>query len=686
MKSRDASLSRIMIPGRQVMEADIGAMPIDSDRANPGDSVAPAMASAISIDAEWLAYIGLALLALFLRITMLDSVPISDAEARQALHAWHAIEDDAPGAFATSSSPLTYLAQLTTFSLLGANELSARLASALAGLALAMTPLLFRDSLGRTRTFVWAVLLSLLTTPLAASRSADGASFVLLFTILAVWMIRRYWYSLRLRDAYWATAFVTAMLLLSGPAGVPLLLILLLAGWLAVWRTALSAPQRLELPGDDILQMAVTRAREFPFAKVLIVPFLLVATTATLFMLNPSGLSTIGQLFESAISGVFHNRSASGARLGLAVLLLQEPLLIIFSLGGAWLLWKHGDVTYVDRFAAAWAALGAVGLLLYPGAGPADALWVVVPLTLLASYGITQLLVNRRVVLLWSAGDENEDESQGESDGLLYTTQYWWAKWAISAAVLLCLFILSVQFMQVARLLTILPAEMTVGELFAFLADPSQLRLAQGLSLLLASGVIAAIVFLLVANFWGLGTCLQGAGIGYFVFLLLSGLGGAWQAAVADAHYPDGLWRESAVSEDAYLLRDTLFELADRHSSGFPALELAIVADSGGIIREDGLMAWLVRDFPNARFVRAASAADGQAIIIMADDQVQTAAISGNYVGQRFTLRRKLALNEVDRWDLPAWWSHGQLDADRIEEEAVVLWLRQDVYDGATLD
>ena len=512
------------------------------------------------IDAEWLAYVGLALLALCLRITMLDSVPISDVEAQQALHAWHTIEDDAPGSFATSSSPLTYLAQLTAFSLAGANEFTARLASALAGLALAFTPLLFRDSLGRTRTFVWAVLLSLLTTPLAASRSADGASLILLFTIMAVWMIRRYWYSLRLRDAYWATAFVSAMLLLSGPAGVPLLLVLLLAGWLAVWRTALSAPQRLELPGDDILQLAVTRTREFPFAKVLLVPLVLVATTSTLFMLNPSGLSSVGQLIETAIGGLFHSRSSSGLRLGLLVLLLQEPLLIIFSLGGAWLLWKHGDVTYVDRFAAAWAALGAVGLLLYPGAGPADALWVVVPLSLLASYGITQLLVNRRVVVLWSAGDETQDENQGESGDLLYSTQYWWAKWAISAAVLLCLFILSVQFMQVARLMANVPGGATIGELFALFSEPSQLRLAQGLGLLLASGVIAAIVFLLVANFWGLGTCLQGTGIGYFVFLLLSGLGGAWQASVADAHYPDGLWRESAcrrrrISSARYTLR-----------------------------------------------------------------------------------------------------------------------------------
>ena len=663
------------------MEADIRAMPVDSRLSEADDGAVSRSSTALWIEVEWLAYIGLALLALFLRTTMLDSSSISDAEARQALHAWHTIKDDAPGAFAVSSSPLTYLAQLTAFSLAGANEFNARLASAIAGLALALSPLLFRDSLGRTRTFVWAVLLALLTTPLAASRTADGASFMLLFTILAVWMIRRYWYSWRLRDAYWATAFVTAMLLLSGPSGVPLLLVLLLAGWLAVWRTALSAPQRLELPGDDILQMAVTRTREFPFAKVLLIPALLVAATATFLMLNPSGLSTVGQLIESAISGVFHSRSASGMRLGLVVLLLQEPLLVVFSLGGAWLLWKHGDVTYVDRFAAAWAALGAVALLLYPGAGPADALWVVVPLTLLASYGITQLLVNRRVVVLWSASDEDENDSQGES-GLLYSTQYWWAKWAISAAVLMCLFILSVQFMQVARLMAAAPS----GEFFALLSDPSQLRLAQGLGLLLASGVIAAIVFLLVANFWGLGTCLQGTGIGYFVFLLLSGLGGAWQASVADAHYPDGLWRETAVAEDAYLLRDTLFELAERQTSGFPALEFTIVADSGGIISDDGLMAWLVRDFPNARFLRAASAADGQPIIIMADDPALTAAISGDYVGQRFALRRRLVLDNLDRWDLPAWWSQRLLNQDHFEEEAVVLWLRQDVYDGIALN
>ncbi len=629
-----------------------------------------------SISAEWLAYCALALLALLLRVSMLDDVPVTDFEAQQSLHAWHTVEDDAPGGFVTASSPLTYLTQLVTFSLAGADEFNARIGSALAGFALAMTPLLFRDSLGVTRTFVWAVLLSFLTVPLATSRSADGTSFMLLFTIVAVWMIRRYWYSKQLRDAHWAIAFITFMLLLSSPSGLALFVVLIVSGWLAVWRTALSAPQRLDLPGDDILQLAVKRLQAFPFVETLIVPVIIVVAGATFFMLNPAGLSTVGQLIESSLSGITQSNSTDGARLGFAVLLFHEPLLFVFAGGGAWLLWRHGDVTYIDRFAAAWAAIGTVGLLLYPGARAADAMWVVLPLTLLASYGITQLMVNRRVVVLWSNSDADNDE---EDDGMIYTTQYWWVKWAISAGVLLCLFILSVQFMQVARLLSNVPAGASIAEV---IDDASQLRLWQGMGLLFITAIICIVVFLLVANFWGLGTCLQGTGIGFLWLMLLSGVGGAWQASVANADYPDGLWRKKSVTRDAYLLRDTLYELADRDSLGFPAIDITVVTDERGFVRDTGLVAWLVRDFPNARFVGLAAAAAGEQIVIMAENEALTSDLAGDYVGQRLVLRRTWSLADLDIWDLAAWWSLGRLDRALLVEDAAMLWLRQDVYDG----
>lgn len=663
------------------MEADshLTQLQINTDERPAGDD-SDRRSARRSVSVEALAYICLALLALLPRLSGLDVVPMSDREAQGALYAWHTIKDDAPGDFTVSSSPLTALSQLAAFSLLGASEFTARIGGALAGLALAFTPLLFRQSLGATRTFVWAALLALLTVPTVASRTADGASFMMLFTVLAICMIRRYWYSRRLSDAVLAIACLTFMLLLSSPTGIPLLAVMLVAGWLAVWRTALSAPQRLDLPGDDILQLAVKRLRSFPIARAALVPIVIVFLAATAFMLNPAGLSTVSQLVNEAISGLTQSRDADGARLAFLAVFAYEPLLIIYALGGAWLLWKKGDITYVDRFAAAWAAAGAIGLLLYPGATPTDAMWVALPLSLLASYGITQLMVNRRVVILWT---QPEDEDEGSA---LFSTRYRWVKWAISAGVLMFLLILSVQFMQVARLMLGLPPGIAFGELFSRLFEPAQTRLLHGIGLLFLTAIIALIVFLLTANFWGLGTCLQGVGLGFLWLMLASGLGGGWHRSAGSASTPGSLWRPSAVSADAYLLRETLFELAERDTSGFPTLEIFIVPDEGGIVRNDGLIAWLVRDFPNARFVNTAAEAAGAQIVLAAPDDEAGNAPAGDYVGQHFRLRSNWSPARLGIWDIPAWWSQGRLRADSLEIDGAVLWLRQDVYDGIPFD
>ena len=131
------------------------------------------------------------------------------------------------------------------------------------------------------------------------------------------------------------------------------------------------------------------------------------------------------------------------------------------------------------------------------------------------------------------------------------------------------------------------------------------------------------------------------------------GLGGAWRIAVADAAAPNGLWRQSAAADDAYLLRETLFELADRETQGFPLLKLSIITDDEGIIADDGLVAWLARDFPNARFLHSAELAAGAPIILMADREDMSAMPTGNYVGQRFVLRRKWSIAQLSLWDVP---------------------------------
>ncbi len=637
----------------------------------------------MTLSAEWLAYLCLALLALLLRVAELDSTPLSDTEVGNALHAWHSIEDDAPGSPAIANSPLSYISQLLTFSLLGANEFSARLLPMLAGFALTLTPLLFRQHLGRTRTFVWVALLSLLAIPIASARTVDGSSFMLLFALLTVWMVRRYWYSQRLADARWAILLVALMTLLSSPSGIPLLITMLVAGWLAVWRTAISAPQRLDLPGDDILQLAMRRLRAFPLGQSTLLPLAVLGLLATGFMVNPAGLRTVSQLLADSLAGFTHSAGLDGSRLGLATLLVHEPLLIVFALGGAWLLWRHGDVTYLDRFAAAWALIGALALLLYPGAKPADAMWVLLPLTLLASYGITQLMVDRRVVILWN-DEAGEEHSAAEQVGAeLFSTAYWWVKWLIGAVVLTLLLIMSVQFMQMARLMLTLPADAGFGEALGMLADANLLRLLHALGMLLLTTIVLIAVCLLLANYWGAATCLQGIGLGFLGLMLLSGLGGGWGIAAADPTQPDGLWRQQAISQDVKWLQNTLHELSARQHGGFPLLDVTIVEDRQNGISRAGMVAWLLRDYTQARFVPSASQASGKAIVLIADDDAQAAQLSGDYVGQRFLLRRSWAWTRQSLWDLPAWWTQTRRrPQSELQEEALILWLRQDVYAG----
>ena len=131
------------------------------------------------------------------------------------------------------------------------------------------------------------------------------------------------------------------------------------------------------------------------------------------------------------------------------------------------------------------------------------------------------------------------------------------------------------------------------------------------------------------------------------------------------------------------LLRETLLELARRESVRSTLRGLTIVTDGEGVVSDRGLLAWLLRDLPEARFVNFAGAAANAPMVIMKEDERLQSELAGDYVGQRFVLRRRWSLANGDLWDLPAWWSLSQVDRAQMGEEAAILWLRQDVYDGA---
>jgi 4-amino-4-deoxy-L-arabinose transferase-like glycosyltransferase len=627
----------------------------------------------MTLSIEVLAYLALTLLALTFRIAELDAVQLSDYEAQQALHAWHTITPSASGEFATSNSPITYTTQLITFATLGGNELTARLSTVIAGMLLSLSPLLFRGRIGKTRAFVWALLLSLLTTPIVSSRYADGTTWMMLFAVLSMWAIWRYWYTKHTRDALWATAFVTCMVLLSSPSGIPLFVILIAAGWLALWRTALSAPERLDLTGDDILAIARKHVISFPYMAVAWVPVFAVVTISTLFMLNPAGLSTVSQLINTAIIGITQPAHPDGVRLGFVALFTYEPLLIVFAISGAWLLWRHDAATFAERFAVAWAVLGTVGLLLYAGATPSDVMWVTIPLTLLASYGITELMVNRLMLVFWDTHNTSNS---------LYSTQYGWVKWVISLGTLLLLFVVSVHFQEIARSLLLIQPQTSFGDILGRLIEPTFNELRYALLWFILGIIISTISFLLVSSFWGNESTLQGIGLGFVMFLLFSGVGGAWNTAIENPDHPAELWYIGGITDDAYLIRDTLYEISNWEYSGFPLIDVTVVSDANSGIRQDGLIAWILRDFPNAQFVNTVNAAQGDPIIITVTSPEATPELGGDYVGQSFTLRRHWSTTQLNPIDVWAWWSQRKIREEQIQQDIAILWLRQDIYNG----
>ena len=113
------------------------------------------------VSVPMVAVLALLLASLALRVLGLGAVPLSAGEVQPALAAYRDAVPGAAGESATASAPLLYWMQRIDFMTMGGSEFSARIGTALAGVALGLSPLLFAGLLGWTRAFLFAGLLTL---------------------------------------------------------------------------------------------------------------------------------------------------------------------------------------------------------------------------------------------------------------------------------------------------------------------------------------------------------------------------------------------------------------------------------------------------------------------------------------------------------------------------------------------
>lgn len=345
---------------------------------------------------------GLYLLALILaaalRLSALDGIPLAENEARWALQAHQLAHGELA---AVGSQPLYVLLTGFLFRLLGSGEALARLLPALAGSALVLLPLAWRDVLGRLPALALAFGLALDPGLVALSRLAGGPILALSLLLFALTLWRQ-------GHAARAGALL-ALALLSGPAVWAGLLVLVFSGLLF----ALLRRQPLRLPGGDL-----RRAALFGGGVLLL--------AGTFFLRLPGGLGGFAASFPAYWATWGAHAGVPPGRL-LFALVAYQPLATLFALIALVRFFQRPDDSGFFWLASLLAAMLVAGL--NPGRQVADLAWVLIPLWGLAAGAL--------VALLRPAATEDPRVAGAEALLLLVFFSYIWFSLAGLGRVLL---------------------------------------------------------------------------------------------------------------------------------------------------------------------------------------------------------------------------------------------------------
>jgi 4-amino-4-deoxy-L-arabinose transferase-like glycosyltransferase len=361
---------------------------------------------------ERLGYVAIGLLALVLRLASLGVAPLGPAEASQAMAALD-LAANRSALPAAGASPLLLHLHGLLFLLAQANESSARLIPALAGVALVLLAYGLRAELGRLGALGAALLLAISTTLVFWSRQATGESLALLAGMALVVGLAGWRRSPGRGWAIWLAATL-ALLLLSAPIAYS---ILLAAAPLAAMALRPSSQPRPAAAGLGVAGLALVLILLLGATGLFFQPGGLAAAAdlpaAWLAGFGGSGLASPSFAMTSGI--VSSSLTMTNSVLGLGVKLVWlEPLTLALGLAGLAVgLRQRQGSDPADRssltagpsseppsqgqrspFLAVglglWLALSLLLLLLRAGRTSADLAVVILPLALLGGLALAR--------------------------------------------------------------------------------------------------------------------------------------------------------------------------------------------------------------------------------------------------------------------------------------------------------
>ncbi len=591
----------------------------------------------LTISREVIVYLIVALMALVLRVAQLDVVPMSPYEARQALSAWRVVYPEAAGTGIVADSPLLFALHTMSFSVLGASEFSARILTVFASVLLVLSPLLFSQLFGKTRTFIFVLLLAFSPTLLAAGRMDSPVIWTMLVAVIGLWSVWQYRIRGQGRYAVQTTICAAVIIFLTDATGLFVFLTLVLAGLFLMWF------RRNTLENDELPHyIPEGRFTAWPWARAIPIALLVVFLVGTLFMLYPSGISSVGELLSSGLRGLTTPRPYLPPFFALFATLFYEPVLVIIGAAAVFVILTEEDVAWEDRFLLGWLIFGVGMSLVYAGAGSEHTLWIVLPLAGLASRVVKDMVLG---------------------GGRFFAPR--WSRWFIAVVVAALTAMISVHAQSIARALMTTP-DATLQQINI---SPQNLI-----------GIVIAVLLILIGYFlasseWGEGVAVRGGVLGVLAFAMVTGLGVGWNVAVNNADSAVEFWNRNPTSYQTAQLRQTVLELSARETSGFPQLTVTALA------ADDGVVAWILRDFPNTTFVADPTAAKGQGVVLL-PSSIAEPDLGGDYVGHTSTISNGWDFRTITLLNFPAWWLQRRTLTGNLATDAVTLWLRQDVYNG----
>ena len=158
--------------------------------------------------------------ACMMRFWSLEARPLSSHEAENAVGAWQFLQAQGQSPV---TSPLNFAADLITFMLLGATDLTARLLPALAGALIVLVPLLLRREIGRLGALLTSIILLFSPSLLYFARDVSGIEISAGSGFVAGLLLWRYLQSNQPRDLY-ASAAAAAFALTASAVGFTMIL------------------------------------------------------------------------------------------------------------------------------------------------------------------------------------------------------------------------------------------------------------------------------------------------------------------------------------------------------------------------------------------------------------------------------------------------------------------------------